>query len=197
MSRSADPRVRRSVSAVLVAGTLNVVMIAGTANAETNEPAPGAAVIDGAADVVGITAPVIDILTSTSSLDNAITDIQGTDKRTLVLAGDVFFAFDKDSLSGAGRARVREVAEKLREASAAAVRVDGHTDAKGSTARNAQLSRARAATVARELRSLVPGLRTTVVGHGARRPVAPNTVDGEDNPKGRALNRRVEVAVAS
>ena len=30
-------------------------------------------------------------------------------------------------------------------------------------------------------------------GYGEARPVAKNTVDGKDNPKGRRLNRRVEI----
>jgi flagellar motor protein MotB len=32
-----------------------------------------------------------------------------------------------------------------------------------------------------------------VEGQGEGRPVAPNTVDGRDNPEGRQKNRRVEV----
>jgi OOP family OmpA-OmpF porin len=31
-------------------------------------------------------------------------------------------------------------------------------------------------------------------GHGEADPVAPNSVNGEDNPSGRALNRRVTIA---
>ncbi|CEJ49447.1 conserved hypothetical protein [Xanthomonas citri pv. bilvae] len=30
-------------------------------------------------------------------------------------------------------------------------------------------------------------------GHGESQPVAPNTVNGQDNPGGRQLNRRVEI----
>jgi outer membrane protein OmpA-like peptidoglycan-associated protein len=33
----------------------------------------------------------------------------------------------------------------------------------------------------------------SVEGHGEREPVAPNTVDGKDNPDGRQQNRRVEI----
>ncbi|HEY4582101.1 MAG TPA: OmpA family protein, partial [Lysobacter sp.] len=35
----------------------------------------------------------------------------------------------------------------------------------------------------------------TSKGYGEARPVAPNEVDGEDNPSGRQLNRRVEIFV--
>jgi flagellar motor protein MotB len=33
----------------------------------------------------------------------------------------------------------------------------------------------------------------SVEGKGEREPVAPNSVDGRDNPEGRQRNRRVEV----
>lgn len=43
------------------------------------------------------------------------------------------------------------------------------------------------------LRETRADLQLTVTGHGSRHPVAENQVDGEDNPAGRALNRRVEI----
>lgn len=43
-------------------------------------------------------------------------------------------------------------------------------------------------------RSRRGGQRIVARGHGAADPVAPNTVNGKDNPAGRARNRRVTIA---
>ena len=42
-------------------------------------------------------------------------------------------------------------------------------------------------------RAARPDLKLDVEGFGKGRPVAPNSQGGEDNPEGRALNRRVEI----
>lgn len=69
------------------------------------------------------------------------------------------------------------------------VTVVGHTDSTGSDALNDPLSRARAEAVRNYLtaRGLDPA-RVSVLGRGAREPLASNDSDG-----GRALNRRVEI----
>lgn len=72
------------------------------------------------------------------------------------------------------------------------VTVVGHTDSTGGDAVNDPLSRERAEAVRNYLasRGLNPG-RVTVVGRGAREPVA-----GNDTESGRAANRRVEIFLA-
>jgi outer membrane protein OmpA-like peptidoglycan-associated protein len=73
--------------------------------------------------------------------------------------------------------------------------VEGHTDSKGSDETNQALSDRRAATVVALLERHYPNLagRLTPVGHGETRPIAPNDINGVDNPAGRAQNRRVEM----
>ncbi|WP_268246401.1 OmpA family protein [Streptosporangium pseudovulgare] len=112
------------------------------------------------------------------------------------------FAFDKADLSAKARSRIEQVAGILKErAPGKRIGIDGYTDAKGSDAYNAELSRRRAETVRVALAPLLEGsgVILTAAGHGAAEPVAPNTVtvDGEvvDNPKGRARNRRVEITI--
>ena len=75
------------------------------------------------------------------------------------------------------------------------VRVTGHTDSKGSRSFNQDLSLRRAETVAELLVETYPNLAGRVVsdGFGEDQPVAPNEIEGRDNPAGRALNRRVEI----
>jgi outer membrane protein OmpA-like peptidoglycan-associated protein len=75
------------------------------------------------------------------------------------------------------------------------VEVRGHTDSIGSEAYNDGLSQRRADAVKDFLEQRYPNLRGRVnaVGRGEREPVAPNEIDGRDNPAGRAQNRRVEI----
>jgi outer membrane protein OmpA-like peptidoglycan-associated protein len=94
-----------------------------------------------------------------------------------------------------GRANVKrnlaqvldKAAEGLRSATAASVRVVGHTDNTGSEEGNERLSVSRADSVRR-------GVSTTAIttdGRGSREPLADNST-----PAGRAQNRRVEIFVA-
>ena len=75
------------------------------------------------------------------------------------------------------------------------MRLRGHTDSWGSDAYNDRLSHQRAEAVRDFLEQRYPNLRGRVraVGRGEREPVAPNEIDGRDNPAGRAQNRRVEI----
>jgi outer membrane protein OmpA-like peptidoglycan-associated protein len=79
------------------------------------------------------------------------------------------------------------------------VQVIGHTDSKGSDEYNLKLSRARAERVGRFLEQRYPNLKGHVEpeGRGEREPVAPNEVNGQDDPQGRRLNRRVVIEIAT
>jgi OOP family OmpA-OmpF porin len=73
------------------------------------------------------------------------------------------------------------------------IEVGGHTDSRGSPAKNTELSRARARAVMGYLLSKFPELNSnqfTTAGYGASRPIAPN-----GTVLGRAKNRRVEFKV--
>jgi outer membrane protein OmpA-like peptidoglycan-associated protein len=142
--------------------------------------------------VLDITLPVLDLTLSDSSLDDSLQSEDLGREVRLTLAADVLFDFNKASLTRKARSRIGEVSRRVRAADPAAVRVEGYTDSKGSPAYNLRLSQRRAEAVAGALRKSLrggPSLRTT--GRGEQDPVAANTVDGEDNPRGRAKNRRV------
>jgi outer membrane protein OmpA-like peptidoglycan-associated protein len=111
----------------------------------------------------------------------------------LTVQNDVLFDFDRAALrpeAAEALGRVKEMIERRRPR---AVRVVGHTDAIGSEAYNDDLSLRRARSVERWLDShgTVPPI--AVEGRGEREPVAPNAVEGRDNPEGRQKNRRVEI----
>ncbi|KQW57988.1 OmpA family protein [Variovorax sp. Root411] len=99
-----------------------------------------------------------------------------------------------------GRANVKrnlaqvldKVAEGLKSATAASVRVVGHTDNTGSEEGNERLSVSRADSVRNHL--VGRGVSTTAIttdGRGSREPLADN-----GTVAGRAQNRRVEIFVA-
>lgn len=142
-----------------------------------------------AADIRDITFPIRDIELPVSSLDGSV-------ERTaskITLSADILFAFDEARLTRRAASRLEEVRAELREAEPGSVRIEGHTDDKGSDAYNDRLSARRARTVARALRGALEGVDVAVAGRGESEPVAANTVKGKDSPKGRARNRRVEI----
>lgn len=117
-------------------------------------------------------------------------------KEPIVLKG-VTFKFNKATLTQQAEGRLDNVVNALKGASEIEVRIEGHTDSKGSASYNQTLSQERADSVKRYLveHGIDPN-RMTTNGLGESQPVAPNTnPDGSDNPEGRAKNRRVELHV--
>ncbi len=76
------------------------------------------------------------------------------------------------------------------------IEIVGHTDAVGGDEANDALSLARARAVEAALVARGLTVPVEVVGMGERQPVAPNeTIEGADDPSGRARNRRVEIVI--
>jgi outer membrane protein OmpA-like peptidoglycan-associated protein len=113
----------------------------------------------------------------------------------ITLTADVLFEFGKSDLTPGARDEITDILDKIPQG--AKVTVDGHTDPIGGDVINVPLSEARAQTVADVLREARPDLTLTVAGHSSHQPVAPNEIEGQDNPAGRALNRRVEISFPS
>lgn len=115
------------------------------------------------------------------------------------LAADVLFGFDRADLEPDAKATLAKAAAIVKERArdGALVRVEGHTDSKGSDAYNQALSEKRARAVASWLKENgASSARYEVAGFGAKKPIVPNTKkDGSDDPDGRAKNRRVEIAI--
>jgi outer membrane protein OmpA-like peptidoglycan-associated protein len=112
------------------------------------------------------------------------------------LASDVLFDFDKADIKPQAAAALKQVAFVIRDKAIGVVRIEGHTDSKGSNAYNLRLSRRRADSVKTWLihKENLENVAFRTRGFGAKRPIAPNTKpDGSDNPEGRQKNRRVEI----
>jgi OOP family OmpA-OmpF porin len=106
---------------------------------------------------------------------------------------DVNFGFDRDDLTDYGRVNLDKTADEIkglaRQNPNLRVRVEGHTDSVGPAEYNMGLGQRRAQTVRDYLVTKgVDGQRIETRSAGETRPVASN-----DTPKGRLLNRRVEI----
>ena len=74
--------------------------------------------------------------------------------------------------------------------------INVHTDAKGTEEYNIKLGQSRAEACRNYIVSQgIDSSRMQLKSFGKTVPVAPNTVDNNDNPEGRALNRRAEIKI--
>jgi len=106
-------------------------------------------------------------------------------------AADAFFDFDKATLKPDGRAKLDDLAAKIKSINLEVVVAVGHTDHTGSHAYNDKLSVRRAEAVKAYLVSKgIDKSRIYTEGKGKRQPIADNKTRA-----GRAQNRRVEVEV--
>lgn len=130
--------------------------------------------------------------TSDLAIDESATEIR------IALSADVLFDFDSAKLRPEAEQALRNVVEILRAHEGAKVRVEGHTDSKGSDRYNQQLSEERARSV-RDWLTAADGLGGTEIsihGFGETKPAVANEMaDGSDDPEGRQRNRRVDIIV--
>ena len=106
-------------------------------------------------------------------------------------AADAFFDFDKATLKPEGKAKLDDLASKIKGITLEVVIAVGHTDSVGSDAYNQKLSLRRAEAVKAYLVSKgIEANRVYTEGKGKKQPVADNKT-----AEGRAKNRRVEIEV--
>jgi OOP family OmpA-OmpF porin len=179
-----------------------VVLALLTAGALLTTAAPATAAPPATGGTVRILQPRVRVLDPTvrrldpkvRSLRTETVDAAGT---TVTISSDVLFDFDSADLTAAARKVVDDTAQRLR-GTTGRLTVVGHTDGVGTPQYNQGLSEARARAVADQIRT-APGPARTVAtsGRAATQPVAPEIVDGHDDPAGRALNRRVVITAGS
>ncbi|MFS2292423.1 MAG: OmpA family protein [Actinomadura sp.] len=163
---------------------------------------PSAAAAEPDVSDAGIAESVRDIGTSDAvrdiDLSRAVVPLETEEtvgrQVTVRISADVLFDFGEATLTDAAKRRIARLAERLGDADGT-VEVSGHTDSIGDDDSNMRLSEQRAEAVKAELeRSLRnPSLKIEARGYGETRPVAPNERNGEDDPEGRAKNRRVDI----
>jgi outer membrane protein OmpA-like peptidoglycan-associated protein len=144
---------------------------------------------------------VVDIIFRVESIGGVVQDIEIKETPAEVrvdMAADVLFDFDKADLLPKADETLQKAADFIRNrAKGGAVRIEGHTDAKGNDAYNQKLSERRAASVKHWFVAHgLTNVKFSTEGFGAKKPVAPNTKsDGSDDPDGRQKNRRVELVI--
>lgn len=142
---------------------------------------------------------VVDLVFKIENLETKVSSLEVKETDTelrIELAADVLFDFDKANILPKAEQTLTQAAEVIGQRSKNSVRIEGHTDSKGSDSYNQKLSRQRAESVKAWLlkREDVAKIQYAANGFGDTRPVAPNTKpDGSDDPEGRQKNRRVEI----
>ena len=108
------------------------------------------------------------------------------DVLTATFKSDVFFDYDSDELKPGALAELARVATVLNNYPQTLIRVEGHTDSRGSEAYNQGLSERRAEAVKNALvqRGVDP-MRIQSVGYGESQPISSSD----------ALNRRVNIVI--
>lgn len=128
-------------------------------------------------------------------LDKGIEDVETTKASggdtVVTLDTDILFDFDSSELSDSAKKKITDLVKDLPTDSE--ITVGGHTDSKGEDDYNKKLSEDRAKAVADVLTAENSDLDVKAEGFGESEPVASNEKSGEDDPEGRAKNRRVEI----
>jgi outer membrane protein OmpA-like peptidoglycan-associated protein len=121
-----------------------------------------------------------------------VAETKKTENGLLVqMKGDILFESGSSALKPEAITQIEQVGDILAKYTDDRVRIEGHTDAQGSTALNEELSLRRADVVKRVLVGRgVQDKQITALGLGKVRPVADNATSD-----GRAKNRRVELHI--
>jgi outer membrane protein OmpA-like peptidoglycan-associated protein len=103
----------------------------------------------------------------------------------------ILFDVDEATLKPKSKEELADLAVILNKYDDTNILLEGHTDSTGSAEYNLDLSRLRAQSVSNHLAAeAVNPARFTIMGYGKDQPIASNETE-----EGRALNRRVEVAI--
>jgi len=109
-------------------------------------------------------------------------------KDRIELKQKIHFATGKATILSDSTPLLTEIASALKKLAKVRVRIEGHTDSRGSAQLNTRLSRARAESVRAWLvQAGIDAARMTAVGYGPSQPIADNRTAA-----GREENRRVE-----
>jgi len=111
---------------------------------------------------------------------------------------NIFYDFDKATLRPESQASLDTLVHFMSDNPALSVEIYAFTDGKGSEEYNLDLSQRRAQSVLSYLEQAgIPVDRLSAKGLGKSHPVAPNQVNGKDNPTGRQANRRTELRIVA
>lgn len=102
----------------------------------------------------------------------------------------IYFAYDSAEIDTAGQGVIASYGKFLSTTGGSKVRLEGHTDERGSAEYNVALGERRAQTVARELKAAgATDGQLSIISYGKERPAVPGSSE-----EAYAKNRRVEIA---
>ena len=114
--------------------------------------------------------------------------------RELFTLKAVLFEFNESTLTTGAKDTLGVAVRYLKDHDDVRVEIQGNTDSKGSDDYNMQLGMRRAESVKTYLGAQgIHADRVSTRSFGETQPVADNELNGQDNPAGRALNRRVVI----
>lgn len=151
-------------------------------------------------NITDIKGNVTDVHGSAVDVNQAVSDLNADIRENEIfiqLSSELLFDFDKTDLKSEALETLNNLATVIRNKAVGVVTIQGHTDSKGTDSYNQRLSERRADTIHKWL-TIIGRVKADykVEGLGESKPVAPNlTPDGQDNPEGRAKNRRVEIII--
>ncbi len=114
-----------------------------------------------------------------------------------IILNNIFFEYDQIALKSESANELGKLLDLLNQNPKIRIEISGHSDNIGSDEYNMELSLRRARSVESYLikKGIAAG-RLLAKGYGKTRPIAPNKLsNGEDNPEGRAMNRRTEFII--
>ncbi len=113
-----------------------------------------------------------------------------------VVIDNIYFDFNEAILKPESFQVLDSVVGLMERYPTMVIEVSGHTDSKGTVEHNLNLSEARARAFADYVISKgIASTRLETKGYGESKPIAPNEINGKDNPEGRDKNRRTEIKV--
>jgi outer membrane protein OmpA-like peptidoglycan-associated protein len=125
------------------------------------------------------------------ALQSKLIRVRRDARGTIISMSDILFGFDKAEITNELKTPLAKIAGILTVYKNCRVKVEGHTDNKGTVKYNLDLSRRRAKNVKAFLISQgIHIKRLRAVGYGFRRPVASNRTK-----EGRQKNRRVDLVI--
>jgi OmpA-OmpF porin, OOP family len=111
---------------------------------------------------------------------------------------NILYDYDKSELRAESVASLDSLIGFMKDNPSLTVEINSFTDSKGDDQYNASLSQKRAQAVLDYLSERgVDRSRMAARGMGKQNPIAPNSINGKDNPKGRQANRRTEFKITA
>ncbi len=107
----------------------------------------------------------------------------------------IHFGYDNSNVQSGDKGELDKLADLMKRNPHISVKISAFADSKGSEAYNLNLTQRRANQSKNYIVNKgISQERIEAIGYGEKKPIAPNTMpDGNDNPKGRAKNRRAEI----